>query len=56
MVKNKAGRTQNKTRSANGKKNSWIVAVSKARKALKIKGFSVVKKGTPLYKMAKELM
>ena len=47
LVKNKAGRIVSKKRSANGKKNSWIVAVSKARKALKIKGFSVVKKGTP---------
>merc|ERR1711924_190063 len=28
----------------------WIAAVQKARKALNIKGFSVIKKGTPLYK------
>merc|ERR1711981_388913 len=56
LVKNKSGRIVSKKRSANGKKNAWIVAVGKARKALKIKGFSVVKKGTPLYKMAKELM
>merc|ERR1712118_372681 len=33
----------------------WIAAVQKARKELKIKGFAVVKKGTPLYKKAKEL-
>jgi hypothetical protein len=30
--------------------------VGKARAFLKIKGFAVVKKGTPLYKKAKECM
>merc|ERR1719326_2705298 len=33
----------------------WIAAVQKARKALNIKGFAVIKKGTPFYKKAKEL-
>merc|ERR1719158_1954347 len=33
----------------------WTVAVQKARKALGVKGFVAVKKGTPLYKKAKEL-
>ena len=56
LCKNKAGRIVSKKRSALGKKNAWIVAVQAARKALKIKGFSVVRKGTPLYKKAKELM
>merc|ERR1711943_113784 len=56
LVKNKAGRIVSKKRSALGKKNTWIVAVQAARKALKVKGFSVVKKGTPLYQKAKELM
>merc|ERR1711939_511908 len=56
LVKNKAGRIVSKKRSALGKKNTWIVAVQAARKALKIKGFSVVRKGTPLYQKAKELM
>merc|ERR1711865_548666 len=31
------------------KKNVWIIAVKKARAALKIKGFCAIKKGTPLY-------
>merc|ERR1711865_1095978 len=34
-------------------KNGWIAAVQKARSVLKIKGFSPIKKGTPLYKKAK---
>merc|ERR1712146_483016 len=32
----------------------WTAAVSKARKALNVKGFVAIKKGTPLYKKAKE--
>ena len=56
LVKNKAGRIVSRKRSALGKKNTWIVAVNKARAFLKIKGFAVVKKGTPLYKKAKEFM
>merc|ERR1712023_395247 len=56
LVKNKAGRIVSKKRSAMGKKNTWIVAVNKARAFLKIKGFAVVKKGTPLYKKSKEFM
>merc|ERR1711988_1356074 len=55
-VQEQGGRTVSKKKSALGKKNAWIVAVQAARKALKIKGFSVVRKGTPLYKKAKELM
>lgn len=34
---------------------SWIAAVAKARKELKIKGFMAIKKGTALYKRAKAL-
>ena len=56
LVKNKTGRIVSRKRSAMGKKNKWIVAVGKARAFLKIKGFAVVKKGTPLYKKAKECM
>ena len=52
----KTGRIVSKKRSALGKKNSWIVAVNKARAFLKIKGFTMIKKGTPLYKKAKELL
>merc|ERR1712072_447612 len=56
LVKNKHGKIVSKKKSAKGKKNSWIIACNKARAALKIKGFVVIKKGTPLYKKAKELM
>merc|ERR1719231_2107305 len=55
FVKNKSGKIVSKTRSALSKKNTWIAACQKARKELKVKGFAVIKKGTPLYKKAKEL-
>merc|ERR1712072_1167082 len=45
LVKNKAGRIVSRKKSALGKKNTWIVACNKARAALKIKGFTVIKKG-----------
>merc|ERR1711977_262510 len=55
--KNKAGRVVSKKVSARCKSvlGPWTAAVQKARKALNIKGFAVIKKGTPLYKKAKEL-
>merc|ERR1712070_1308973 len=55
--KNKTGKDVSKKASANAKATlgPWIAAVQKARKALNVKGFAVVKKGTPLYKKAKEL-
>merc|ERR1712036_69160 len=56
LIKNKNGRVVSKKKSALGKANPWIIAVKKARAALKIKGFSAVKKGTPLYLKAKEFM
>ena len=55
LIKNKHGRVVSKKQSAQGKKNTWMIAVKKARAALKIKGFVAVKKGTELYKKAKEL-
>merc|ERR1711865_1212177 len=55
LVKNKNGKIVSKKASLRGKKNGWIAAVQKARSVLKIKGFSPIKKGTPLYKKAKEL-
>merc|ERR1711988_1869412 len=60
LIKNKNGRIVSKKQSAQGKKayaniKGWTVAVQKARKALGVKGFVAVKKGTPLYKKAKEL-
>merc|ERR1712036_90265 len=59
LTKNKNGKIVSKKQSANGKKayahiKGWTLAVAKARKELKIKGFLAVKKGTPLYKKAKE--
>merc|ERR1719388_151416 len=60
LVKNKRGEIVSKKATAHGKKayaniKGWTVAVQKARKALNVKGFVAVKKGTPLYKKAKEL-
>merc|ERR1712093_289390 len=59
LVMSKSGKIVSKKASANGKKayariKGWTVAVTKARKALGVKGFLAVKKGTPLYKKAKE--
>merc|ERR1711963_1049787 len=53
LVKNKAGKIVSKKASARGKKSPWILACNAARKALNIKGFAVIKKGSPLYKKAK---
>merc|ERR1712194_569708 len=59
LVKNKMGKIVSKKASLRAKKmNSfgpWLAALKKARAELKIKGFSVIKKGTPLYKRTKEL-
>merc|ERR1712224_102462 len=54
LIKNKHGRVVSKKQSAQGKKSPWIQACTKARKALKITGFTIIKKGTPLYAKAKE--
>merc|ERR1711924_399135 len=53
LVQNKRGKIVSKKLLANGKKayaniKGWTVAVQKARKALNMKGFVAVKKGTPL--------
>merc|ERR1719314_8386 len=55
--KTKTGKIVSKKASTHAKTilGPWTAAVQKARKALNIKGFAVVKKGTPLYKKAKEL-
>ena len=57
----KTGEIVSKAKSAGEKKNPWIVAVAKAKKALKIKkggDFEDHKltKGSELYEKAKELM
>merc|ERR1711862_726443 len=54
LIKNKQGKVVSKKQSARGKKHPWMAAVKKARAALKIKGFAVIKKGSPLYIKAKE--
>merc|ERR1711862_15944 len=59
LVKNKHGKIVSKKKLASGKKNyanikGWTTAVQKARKALGVKGFVAIKKGSPLYKKAKE--
>merc|ERR1712061_764446 len=55
LVKNKSGKIVSKKRSARSKASPWIAACKAARAALKIKGFAVIKKGSPLYNKAKEL-
>merc|ERR1711907_694291 len=60
LVKNKTGKVVSAKMHKNGKEaykriKGWTVSVQKARAELKIKGFVAVKKGTPLYKRAKEL-
>merc|ERR1711881_227220 len=55
LTKNKYGKIVSKKASAKSKKSPWIAAVAAARKALSIKGFKAIKKGTPLYAKAKGL-
>ena len=59
FMKNKNGKIVSKKMHARGRKlfkniRGWTQAVSKARKALGITGFCAVKKGTALYKKARE--
>merc|ERR1711972_327293 len=60
LMKNKRGKIVTKASSLAGKKayrhiSSWTAALKKARAELKVKGFVACKKGSPLYKKAKEL-
>merc|ERR1712216_592997 len=59
LIKNKRGKIVSKKASLLAKKNNyvkgWYTAVQKARKALGLKGFVAIKKGSALYKKAKEL-
>merc|ERR1711998_614330 len=48
LLKNKRGKIVSKKQSARGKQNPWMQACKKARAALKIKGFTAIKKGSPL--------
>merc|ERR1711977_669046 len=60
LVKSKTGRVVSKKQQAKGKAlyakfaKRWISAVQKARKALGVKGFVAIKKGSPLYTKARE--
>merc|ERR1711904_167083 len=54
LTRNQFGKIVSKKASARAKKSPWILAVKKARTALKIKGFCAIKKGSPLYLKAKE--
>merc|ERR1712025_340177 len=61
FVKNKAGKIVSRKASARAKKNfakgigKWTAAVTKARKELGLKGFVAIKKGSALYKLAREI-
>ena len=62
LIKNARGKIVSKKASEYAKKNTypknikgWAAAVQKARKALGLKGFVAIKKGSALYKKAKEL-
>merc|ERR1712072_660825 len=59
LIKNKTGKIVSKKASAAGKKaykniKGWTDAVQKARKELGVKGFVPIKKGSAIYKKAKE--
>merc|ERR1712078_250766 len=58
LIKNKNGKIVSKKASLRAKKNNfikgWTTAVKQARKALGLKGFVAIKKGSTLYKKAKE--
>merc|ERR1711904_677484 len=59
LVKSKSGKIVSKKQQAKGKAlyakygSKWMSAVQKARKALGLKGFVAIKKGSPLYTKAK---
>lgn len=55
LRKNKHGRVVSVKKSNIGKKNPWIKAVSAARRRLGITGFQPVRKGTALYRLAKQI-
>merc|ERR1712118_634492 len=54
LIRSKSGKIVCKKQSLASAKKPWILAIKKARAALKIKGFCAIKKGTPLYIKAKE--
>merc|ERR1719262_179506 len=58
LIKNSRGKIVSKKASLRAKRNNhikgWVTAVQKARKALGLKGFVAIKKGSALYKKAKK--
>ena len=56
LLKNRYGKIVSKKKRLLRQKNPWIRAVQEARAALKIQGYSVIKKGTPLYNKAKDFL
>merc|ERR1719333_109471 len=55
LMKTKSGKIVSKKMHLRGKANKWIKAVNAARKALGVKGFTAIKKGSALYKKARSL-
>merc|ERR1711904_726157 len=60
LMKNKKGKVATKKQHAAGKKafkliKGWLDACLKAKKELGLKGFVPIKKGSAIYKKAKEL-
>merc|ERR1712139_30572 len=55
-VVSKKASTEAKKRYKNSPLKVWAEAVQKARKELSVKGFVAIKKGSALYKKAKELV
>jgi len=51
----KSSKRPSKSKSVSKGKMTWFQSVAKARKELNITGFVAIKKGTPLYKKAKEI-
>ena len=54
-TRNKAGKLVSKAKSARMKSNPWSKAVQLARRELGITGFAPVRKGEPLYQLAKKI-
>ena len=55
LVRNKSGKLVSKKLQKAGKKSPWIAACAAAKFILNIRGFAIIKKGSPLYIKAKEI-
>ena len=54
-TRNKAGKLVSKAKSARMKSNPWSKAVQQARRELEVEGFMPIRKGEPLYQLAKKI-